>query len=177
MTEWMHKQITGWIIVVRKRRHGIKERQWQAKRCKVIRLMLHMSKSDHTEGPAQNLKGKKYWITGSVISHSAIIAPRTVSVLYLIRSLARRRKTQIFLSPPPGMPVKGPLIPRSEDQSQQGSHVCQKRRKKENMRVACQYGDQSKCKNNWVDRKNKNNRINKGRRSETGRSYSKEKNM
>lgn len=44
--------------MVSKRRQGIKERQRQAKRCEVIRLMLHMSKNDHTEGPAQNLKGE-----------------------------------------------------------------------------------------------------------------------
>lgn len=85
--------------------------------------MSHVTQQPNRETIPKSQRGK-YWITGSVISHSPLIAPRSLSLPPFL-SHAHRRKTQTFLSPPLGERVNGPLILRSEDQSQQGSHVCQ----------------------------------------------------
>lgn len=96
------------------------KRDMQQQRHKEIRFMSHVREWPHRETSQKSLRGK-YWITGSVISHSPLIASCALSASL---SHAQRRKTQTFLSPPPGEQVNGPLMLRSEDQSQQGSHVC-----------------------------------------------------
>lgn len=128
-SEWTSKQMTGDInsfITEAKSpviEEGGSEIARPQQRRKEIRCMSHMSQSNRTEKPSQKPQKGKYWITRAVSS-------LTLHLLHLELFLspfshAHRRKTQTFLSPPPGERVNGPLILRSEDQSQQGSHVCQ----------------------------------------------------
>lgn len=81
-----------------------------------------MSQSTRTEKPSQNLRGEKIG--------SQALSSLTLHLLHLAPFLshAHRRETQTFMSPPRGKRVNVPLILRSEDQSQQGSHVCQIRK-------------------------------------------------
>lgn len=101
-----------------------------------IRFMSHVSPSDGTQKPAK--KKKKKISEGENIRSQAlsslalhllhlVLPPFSLSFLSLMHT---EGKTQTFLSPPPGERVNGPLIPRSEDQSQQGGHVCQIKKKK-----------------------------------------------
>lgn len=101
-----------------------------------IRFMSHVSPSDRTQKPAK--KKKKKISEGENIRSQAlsslalhllhlVLPPFSLSFLSLMHT---EGKTQTFLSPPPGERVNGPLIPRSEDQSQQGGHVCQIKKKK-----------------------------------------------
>lgn len=103
---------------------------------KKIRFMSHVSPSDRTQKPAK--KKKKKISEGENIRSQAlsslalhllhlVLPPFSLSFLSLMHT---EGKTQTFLSPPPGERVNGPLIPRSEDQSQQGGHVCQIKKKK-----------------------------------------------
>lgn len=131
MAKWMSKQMTGDInsaITVAKSpviEDRGSETTSQQQRRKEIRFMSHMSQSDRTEKLAQNLRGENIGsqALSSLTLHLLHLAP--FSRLSPFLSHAHRRKTQTFLPPPPGQRVNGPLILRSEDQSQQGSHVCQ----------------------------------------------------
>lgn len=104
---------------------------------KKIRFMSHVSPSDRTQKPAKKKKKKKSQ-RGKILDHrpchlslsTYCISSSRLSLSFL-SLMHTEGKTQTFLSPPPGERVNGPLIPRSEDQSQQGGHVCQIKKKKE----------------------------------------------
>lgn len=101
-----------------------------------IRFMSHVSPSDRTQKPAKKKKKKKSQ-RGKILDHrpchlslsTYCISSSRLSLSFL-SLMHTEGKTQTFLSPPPGERVNGPLIPRSEDQSQQGGHVCQIKKKK-----------------------------------------------
>lgn len=103
---------------------------------KKIRFMSHVSPSDRTQKPAKKKKKKKSQ-RGKILDHrpyhlslsTYCISSSRLSLSFL-SLMHTEGKTQTFLSPPPGERVNGPLIPRSEDQSQQGGHVCQIKKKK-----------------------------------------------
>lgn len=101
-----------------------------------IRFMSHVSPSDRTQKPAKKKKKKKSQ-RGKILDHRpCLLSLSTYCIsssrlsLSFLSLMHTEGKTQTFLSPPPGERVNGPLIPRSEDQSQQGGHVCQIKKKK-----------------------------------------------
>lgn len=129
MDEWMSKQMTGDInsfIFVAK--SPVMEDQRQQGNNKDVKRL----DSCHTCHRARERRNQPKISEGKILDHrlchlslSTYCILCSFSCLSLFLSYAHRRKTQTFLSPPPGERVNGPLILRSEDQSQQGSHVCQ----------------------------------------------------
>lgn len=97
----------------------------QQQRRKEIRFMSHVTEWPNTEASPKSQR-VKYWITGSVISHSPLIAPHTI---FQPASLTPQKENTDISVTSPGKWVNGPLILRSKDQSQQGSHVCQIKKK------------------------------------------------
>lgn len=112
--------------------------------------MSHVSKRKQPQNPRRENIG------------SQALSSLTLHLLQLALFLSffchtHRRKTQTFLSPPPGERVNGPLILRSEDQSQQGSHVCRIKKKKKTekgVEAMLTWGDKEYARTGcWIDRK------------------------
>lgn len=86
-----------------------------------------MWQNDQTQKPAQNLKG---WNTGSQALSSLTLHLLHLTPFFQPASLTPQKENTDISVTSPGKWVNGPLILRSKDQSQQGSHVCQIKKKK-----------------------------------------------
>lgn len=86
-----------------------------------------MWQNDQTQKPAQNLKG---WNAGSQALSSLTLHLLHLTPFFQPASLTPQKENTDISVTSPGKWVNGPLILRSKDQSQQGSHVCQIKKKK-----------------------------------------------